>query len=274
MLINNMTQLAQNDPELIHVEEVALILAKDRYPDLDMEYYLKQIDDFARRARMRVEGVVGGPAIAAALSAYLFEEEGFRANQNDYYNPSNSYLNDVIDQRAGIPISLGILYIAIARRLDLPVHGVNFPGHFLIRYSDSKDTFYIDPFLKGRLLTEEACRRRFVATFGDELTYRPEFLTPILNVDVLLRMLSNLKMAHVFQQDLQQILHTIDLLLTFTGGHPEQIKERGLLYYQMECFRPALDDLENYLEQVPLAQDRFQIKECVDDLRNKCNHIH
>src|SRR5262249_12097042 len=134
----DLTSLALRDIEAVPLEEIAFALVREKYPDFDEAHYRGKIDEFARRADRRVGGVVGAYAIVQSLGHYLFDEEGFQGNISDYYNPANSFLNDVLDTRQGIPITLSILYIAIGRRLGMNVHGVSFPGHFLVRY-ESED---------------------------------------------------------------------------------------------------------------------------------------
>lgn len=268
-----LTDLANRDLETIPLDEIALLVAKDRYPHIELDDYRAQVDAFAKQARMRITGVLGGQARAESLSHYLFDEEGFRGNTLDYYNPSNSYLNDVLDQRSGIPISLSILYLAVGRRLDFPVVGIGCPGHFLVQYRGDSKSFFIDPFSHGKLLSKEACKKHFEDRYGDSLPFRPEFLEPSNNREILLRLLANLKVAHMLKKEFDQVLRILNQTLLFAPEEVQELRERGLIYYHMECFQAAEKDLKDYLVRVPNASDKHIIEKCLDDLRDKVHQI-
>lgn len=269
MVIDNLTDLTIADVEAVPIEEIALLLARDQYPELDCQSYLACLDGFAVKARLRIDGVLGTPAIASGLSRYLFEEEGFHGNKYDYYNPSNSFINDVLDQRSGIPITLSIVYVAVARRLGLPISGVSFPGHFLVRYDDRERTFFIDPFNHGKLLTEEECKKRWIDLTRGTLSFRPEFLYASSNREILVRLLMNLKMIYMARKEYQSALDALNKTILFTPDGTEELKERGLIYYQLECFGQALKDLEAYLIKIPSSPDRPAIEVCIDELKEK-----
>lgn len=273
MSIPALAELSSMNLEAVPLDHMALSVAQDHYPDIDCFSYLKRLDDFAERAQHHINGVAGAPAIAKALSHYLFEEEGFRGNKHNYYSASNSYFNDVLDQRIGIPITLSILYIAVCQRLKLPVCGVSFPGHFLVQYSDPRETFYIDAFSQGKLLSLGDCRRRWNDQFGDSLPFNKEFLRPATHREILIRILSNLKLAYTLVHDFEAVLRTLGQMLLFSPDGTEIIKERGLLYFHLECFRPALEDLEEYLTRCPTADDRPIIEDCITDLKDRVGHI-
>ena len=272
MQATDLTKLSIMNIEAIPLEEIALLVAKERYPKLCLQTYRNLLDQFAHEARRRIGGVVGGPAVARGLSHYLFEEEGFRGNRQDYYNPSNSYFNDVLDQRTGIPMTLSILYIAVGRRLQLPLDGVTFPGHFLVRYQQPGSNFYIDAFHRWKLLSKEACKKRLEEKFGDALPYRTEFLQPATHREILIRMLTNLKMCYMIRKKFETVITILNQILMFSEG-ADELKERGLIYFHLECFAPALRDLEKYLVNKPKAPDREVIETCLTDLRAKVSHI-
>ena len=274
MKLKDLNELANVDIEAVSLEEIAFLVAREKYADLNVQPYQERLDEFARRAKLRIDQVVGGRQVADGLSRYLFEEEGFRGNTSEYYSPSNSFFNDVLDQREGIPITLSILYIAIGRRLNLPVTGVGFPGHFLVRYDDPRDVFFIDPFHRGRILTQEDCRQRLSDMYGDALPFRDEFLYPSRHREILLRLLANLKMIYMTKKDFPIALQILNRILLFNPYGTEEVKERGMIYYQMECFGQALKDLESYLTRIPTAPDRLVIEECIEDLRSKVAQIH
>ncbi len=271
--MERLKDIATLDLDKIPIEEIALILAKEKYPDLNAHLYLDRIDEFARRAHMRIGQVSGAKQVIQGLSQYLFEEEGFRGNSSDYYHPANSFFNDVLDRREGIPITLSTFYIAVGRRLGLPLRGVGFPGHFLVRYDDPQTTFFIDCFYRGKILSQEECRTRLEQMYGDQIPFRSEFLEASPHRDILLRMLTNLKIIYMMRKEFGISLQMLNLFLLFSPFGTDELKERGLIHYHMECFGPALKDLESYLEQVPRAEDRPIIEECIEDLKIRVSQI-
>jgi len=269
MQASDLIELSMSNPETLPIEEIALLVAKAHDPNLCLQSYRNRLDDYAHDARQRIGGVVGGPALARGLSHYLFEVEGFRGNRQDYYNPSNSLFNDVLDQRTGIPITLSILYIAVGRRLQLPLAGIGFPGHFLVRYHEAGAHFFIDPFNRGRLLTPEECQKRLQEQYGKALPYRPEYMEPSTHREILVRLLTNLKMAYMMRKEFENVITVLSQILLFAGDGAEELKERGLVYYHMECFNAAKQDLENYLARKPSSPDRELIRTFLHDLSTK-----
>lgn len=273
MRLKDLGELANVDLETVPIEEIAFLVAREKHPEIDFQPYRERLDEFARRARLRIGQVVGGRQLAEGLSRYLFEEEGFRGSSTDYYNPGNSFLNDVLDHREGIPITLSILYVAVGRRLGLPVKGVSFPGHFLVRFDEPLETFFVDPFYRGKILTEESCRHRLSDMYGEGLPFRPEFLYPSSNREILLRMLANLKMIYMTKKEFPMALQILNRILLFNPDGTEEVKERGIVCYHLECFGQALKDLSLYLKKNPAAEDRIAIEECIEDLRGKVSLI-
>lgn len=170
------------------------------YPAISLKGYCALIDSFAEVLSERLSGRTSGEAVFAIVNQYLFEELNFSGNENEYYDPENSFLNRVIDRRTGIPITLSALLLLIAQRLDLPVVGIGMPGHFLCRYQTSREEFYIDAFNRGRLLKKSECIQFLKETsFG----YRSEYLHPASPRAILLRVCQNLWQIHSQNEDLQ-----------------------------------------------------------------------
>ncbi|HSA58768.1 MAG TPA: tetratricopeptide repeat protein [bacterium] len=269
----DLSLLAEHDLDGVPLEEIAFAVAREKYPDFDADHYRGKIDEYARRADQRVGGVVGAHAIVQGLSHYLFDEEGFSGNSGDYYNPANSFLNDVLDTRQGIPITLSILFIAIGRRIGMNVRGVSFPGHFLVRYESEDGVLFIDPYHKGKILTEAECRDRLKEMYGNDLPYHDAFLEPAGHREILLRMLTNLKLIAFMQRDYPMALKLLNRILLFKPEGPFELKERGLVEYQLECFGPAFKDLETYLKRQPDDPDRPDLENYLEDLRGKVDRI-
>jgi regulator of sirC expression with transglutaminase-like and TPR domain len=232
----------------------ALELARVEYPRLDPARYVSELDRMGRRAAARLEGVPAGSAArVTAFNGYFYDEEGFAGNRDEYEDPRNSFLNEVIDRRTGIPISLALVYIEVARRAGLRVAGVNFPGHFLLRCAggDRLDAdLIVDPFHNGAILSEADCRRllRQVDAPGD---FVPQLLEPATKRQIVIRMLVNLKRAYVRLRSFPQARTVSNLLVALDSSAISELRDRGLLSYHVDDFQGALRDLERYLQLMP-----------------------
>jgi len=242
---------------------VSLAIARVEYPSLDPAPYLAQLDRMGREARARVGGDAGPADAVRALNEYLYDESGFGGNRERYDDPRNSFLNDVLDRRTGIPIALAIVYLEVARRAGLTVAGVNFPGHFLLRSAgahavdlagDSNGPLIIDPFHGGALLSEMDCRQLLRQHIGDEAAFDRSLLEPATRRDIVVRMLVNLKRLYVRMRSFPQARFISHLLLTVDPSAVSELRDRGLLAYHLEDFAAALRDLEEYLRLVPKRQ--------------------
>ena len=235
----------------------ALLVAKLEYPTLDLRLYLDQLEQLGAEASERVSSLsdTADPlAKATAISAFLFKEKGFHGNTDSYDDPRNSFLNEVLDRRIGIPITLAIVFIEIARRAGVVINGVNFPGHFLLQVPSHPDTpmndyqhVVMDPFRDGKVLSEIDCLNLLRKHTGEGQTFDQRLLSPATKQDILVRMLVNLKRIYVRMRSFPQA-HTItDLLLTIKPSARTELRDRGLLAYQLSNFSAALQDLESYL---------------------------
>jgi regulator of sirC expression with transglutaminase-like and TPR domain len=259
--VSDALQRAMNapGPELL---PAALAIARVEYPALDVMPYLRQIDRMGADARARIADVADRPSLATrALNEYLFDELGFRGNRERYDDPRNSFLNEVLDRRTGIPITLAVVYIEVARRAGLAVDGVNFPGHFLLRVSldsagalqadDAERLMIIDPFHGGASLSESDCRQLLREHVGDEAAFDASLLEPATRLHIVTRMLVNLKRLYVRMRSFPQARFVSDLLLTIDPSAIAELRDRGLLAYHLEDFAAALRDLEAYLRLRP-----------------------
>jgi regulator of sirC expression with transglutaminase-like and TPR domain len=232
----------------------ALAIARLEYPSLETRPYVEAIEQMGSNLALRLRGVTGGPAaVIAAVNEYLYDEEGFRGNRDTYDDPRNSFLNEVIDRRTGIPISLAIVYMEVAARAGFPVTGINFPGHFLLR-ADSMipgENLIIDPFHGGALLSEFDCRQMLRHHVGDEAAFDSSLLAPATRHDILVRMLVNLKRLYVRMRSFPQARFVSTLLLNVDPSAVGELRDRGLLAYHLEDFSSALKDLEEYLRLAP-----------------------
>ena len=189
--------------------------------------------------------------VIQVMNPYLFEELKFSGNQRDYYNPDNSYLNCVIDRRLGIPITLSLLYLEIAHRVGFPMVGVGMPGHFLVRPVVDEMEVFVDPFNQGEVMFVADCQQKFRQLYGGQAQWQPEFLSGVLPKPFLARILNNLKMIYLQLEVYDQAIATLDKLLILMPGQVQQVRDRGLLHYQLENYDMAKQDLEGYLRSHP-----------------------
>jgi regulator of sirC expression with transglutaminase-like and TPR domain len=237
----------------------ALLLSLDEYPALNLQPYLDQISSLARRVTERISVGRDPIAILAALNGVLFEEEDFKGNSEEYYDPRNSFLNEVLDRRLGIPITLSILYLEVARRADIPMVGVGLPGHFIVGLVSPGRTMYVDPFHQGQLMTVKECAERVAKIFDGQMAFTPEHLEPVNGRGILFRLLTNLKNIYMESRSFAKGHSVIDKMVLLAPDEWAQVRDRGLVRYHLKHYQPALADLELYLQNAPEAQDRNDI---------------
>lgn len=252
--------------------EGALILAAEVRPDVDVASGLEQIAEISERARPLVEAAESPSRSVAALNHALFEVERFRGNQDRYDDPRNSFLDEVLERRRGIPITLSVLYIEIARRLGHAAYGVGFPGHFLakvIGVSDVTDhEMLIDPFF-GKVLSLDDCTERLRAVAGEEVDLDPAWLRPASTAEIYVRMLNNLKFLYLRQGDGLGALGCFDRIVLLAPEAASEFRDRGMLLERMDCLHAAIDDYSRFLELDPMDPSAAQIRARRDALAKR-----
>lgn len=265
--------------------DAALIIARVEFPRLDPEPYLARLDALGEGARRVIErhaaqGSATSLACIKALNEHLFEELRFAGNRERYEDPRNSCLNEVLDRRIGIPITLSVVYLEVARRAGLQVDGVNFPGHFLVRGPElggrGSRNLIIDPFHGGALLSEHDCRLLLQRHVGGEVAFSKSLLVPATRQQIIVRMLLNLKRLYVHMRSFPQARDVTELLLALTPSALSELRDRGLLAYHLNDVTGALRDLQTYLKLSSMSdldhgarEEHEQIWEHVKTLRRR-----
>ncbi|HWG50204.1 MAG TPA: transglutaminase-like domain-containing protein [Candidatus Acidoferrales bacterium] len=256
------------EDERIDMLRAALTFARIEYPHLDSDPYVSQIEALARRVSEKIDDP-GDPAQSiAALNYVLFDEEMFRGNTADYYNPRNSFINDVLDRRLGIPITLALLYMEVARRAGFQLFGVGMPGHFMLKHYDIDGrSYFIDAFERGSVLSEEDCRHKIESIHAGQITLHPEFLLIVTRRQMLTRMLNNLRAIYLSRRDFRRAVQVVDLILVIYPRSPQDVKQRAALRYNLDDYKGALNDFEEYVKMAPDASDAEEIRQTALGLR-------
>lgn len=261
--------LLDADPESVRLAEVALLVASGSRPDLDIGAQFARLDAIADAVRSRLPDDADEQATVLALNEYLFHDLGFDGARDDYQDPRNSYLDEVIARRRGIPITLSILYIDVGRQLGLELEGVAFPGHFLVRCDMEDGVVIIDPYGSGITLDRDDLQARLresrIGEVPDEAL--DAMLEPASPRDVAARMLRNLKAVHLEAKRLEPALDALEWLVAVLPEDDDELRDRGRLYDRLDCFRAALADYVAYLERSPDADDADAIRARIVDLQ-------
>ncbi|MEO7252159.1 MAG: SirB1 family protein [Arenimonas sp.] len=267
---------AYGDDEL-PLLETALLIARDEYPQLDAASYAATIQGYADNLRPKLSEGADLPATLTTINRYLFDELGFAGNNHQYDDPRNSYLNEVFDRKLGIPISLAVVQIELMRRLGLPLDGISFPGHFLVRLPVDDGILVMDPYNKGRPVSAEELKERASPHLGGQApddVQLIEILAPATHRMILARMLRNLNGLYVELGDWERVARTADRLLMIAPETTEALRDRGLAYRELGYTKGAREDLSRYLQVLPNADDEEAIRSAlieVSGLRSRLN---
>lgn len=240
------------------VEEVALVIAREANPRLDVAAVRATLDIWAQQVALRRGDNPTPEQDATTLAEFMFGELGFQGNHDDYYDPHNSYLDQVIKAKSGIPITLSVLLMAVGRRAGIVVEGIGFPGHFLVRVGGPNGV-YQDPFRGGRILGQEHLRELAARFLGADTALHPSYLEPIGTHTIAVRMLANLKNAYRRRGDYARAMLACDRLVDLTNA-PEHRRDRGLFAHALRTYAAATEDLSAYLQARPDAKDASTIQ--------------
>lgn len=241
--------LAAREP--VPLARGALLIAKEEYPGLDVDAYIERLAALARQAEPLVRAGADTVQRVQLLSHFLFERQGFAGNNGDFSDPRNSFLNEVLERKLGIPISLSVVYLEVGRRLGLNLYGVSFPRHFLVKAVDQRGELIIDPFNGGGILDLEEIHARLSQIYGQPVELQPAMLKAVGARQILSRMLHNLKTIYGEHCDWTRALGALDRILALEPRALEEILERAALFEKLECFQAALEDLKSFLSIAP-----------------------
>ena len=259
-------EIDQSD-ERINLARAALLIAKEEYPQLSVERHLGCLDQLTEEVRDSIADETAPLVILEELLRTVYKRNGFRGNREAFYDPRNSFLSDVLDRKKGVPLTLGIVLLEVGWRLGLPLEGVNFPGHFLVRYHGIAVRLLVDPFNGGRIWFEDQAQELLNRVYGGMVMVQPRFLKVSARREMLVRLPTHLKGIYLNVQDNDRALATIERILVIHPTASGQIRDKGTLLARMGRSGEALEQLQWYLDYAPDASDTGQIRTLVEDLR-------
>lgn len=270
-----MTQKSQTDPFFsfanldtgeTQLATGALLIAQSEYCELNIESYLDQLDEMAEVVRERIQGVILPEQHIAELNRYLFEEKGFTGNTDNYYALGNNFLNFVIDKKTGIPITLGVVYIEVGRRAGLPLVGVNFPGHFLVKYQSEHLDILLDVFENGAFMTEDTLRAKLQANFDEVVLLEPNMLAEATDKEILARILRNLTRAYTLLENYDKALTATERITWLLPNVAADYRLLGYLYYKNHAYSEGITAFEKYLQLAETPPDATAVERNIQHL--------
>ena len=251
-------ELAQLENDQIDLAKGALLIAKDTYADLDIEVYLQRLNQMAEELQSQIGREADTSEQINHLNRYLFETQGFAgSSQENYYDARNSYLNEVLERKIGIPITLSVVYMEIGKRIGLPLVGVGFPGHFIVKHRDLE--IVIDPFERGQILSDEDLSERLAQIFRESVPMHPRFLQAVTNKEILARMLRNLRQIHFREGEYEQAVKIAEQITWLAPESAQDYRDLGYLYYQVNAYGKSLASFNTYLRLSEDPPDREEI---------------
>jgi regulator of sirC expression with transglutaminase-like and TPR domain len=267
------TAMACLPESTIDLGEAALWIAAEEQPGLDPEPWLERLDDMGARLQPRLRGVRNELDRLALLTDLVYGEEGLRGNADDFYDPRNSFLNEVLDRRLGIPITLAVVCMEVGRRAGLLLQGVGFPGHFLLRLAHHPQVL-LDPFDRGRLLTVRDCEEMLERMTRRTEGFDPRLLRPAGPRQILQRILNNLRGIYLQRGDLERTVAVLDRLLLVDPDDPAPLRDRGLLHVRWGDPEQGIGDLESYLAADADIEDGEEVAELLAEARRRNVLVH
>jgi regulator of sirC expression with transglutaminase-like and TPR domain len=238
------------------------------YPELDIQEHVEEINQIAKSLRVKLSDVKNPTYLISMLNEHIFSTLGFKGDAEDYYNPKNNFLNEVLDKKSGIPITLSIIYVEVARRIGLDLRICGFPSHVVVKYGEE---MVLDPFGGGRLLSVEDLEEILYRNFGEEIEFSPEFLDELPEDKVLVRIIRNLKNSYSQSYAYDKALRCINMILAVEPDSADEIRDKGIIQERLLNYEEALQYLNKYLEIAPEAPDVDFVLELIRNTREKIN---
>ena len=258
---NRFVEIARQPDARLDLVEGSLVIALEDDPSIDIDSYLERVGEWSGAVRERLDGSRDVDRVVEAINRLLFEEEGFHGEDEDYYDPRSALLSATLDKHAGLPISLSVLYIEVARRVGAEVSGVSLPGRFLVKFSGAFGIVVVDPFEGGRVLTTLELQKLLDDVYGGGVRLREHHLRSFSPKEILARELARLKAAYLAQHDLPHAAASIDRLLILDENDPFEVRDRATVAVQMHAYAEAVACLERYLALRPHADDTARVRE-------------
>lgn len=262
-LDNNEIQLAMG----------ALLIAQSEYRELNIENYLHQLDEMADAVRERIQAVTLPEQHIIELNRYLFEEKGFTGNTDNYYGLGNNFLNFVLDKKTGIPITLGVVYIEVGRRAGLPLVGVNFPGHFLVRYQREHLDILLDVFENGSFMCEDALQAKLQETLGDSASLESNMLAEATDKEILARILRNLTRAYTLLENYDKALTAAERITWLLPNTAADYRLLGYLHYKNHAYSESIAAFETYLHLADAPPDATAVERNIQHLQKLLSRL-
>ena len=238
------------------------------YPDLNIEEYINKISRIGMSLKESISDIKNPTYLISMLNEHLFENLGYSGDDDDYYNPKNNFLNEVIDKKVGLPITISIFYVEVAKFIGLELKIIGFPGHILVKYNEE---IILDPFYDGRLLDIDDLQEILDTNFGGEIEFKPEFLDEVSDEQLLIRLTRNLKNSYIQSFVYEKALQCVNMVLAIEPEAPEDIRDKGILEERLQNSEIALEYLNKYLEINPNAEDIDFILELIRSIKIKIN---
>ena len=266
-LLKKFSEVTDRPDYEIDVARAALLLSASEYPDISVDRELFTFQRIAGSISSKLLDDDDPLYCMNTLSEALFDEGGFRGNDENYYDPRNSYLNQVMARRVGIPITLAVVYMEVGRRLKVPLLGVGMPGHFLVRHLEI-DNLFVDPFNGGYLLSTDECRKLLEDRMQGPVDWDNSLLKPVSNREIVARIIRNLKAIYMHDEDYVRALDVAEFAIALEPHSATNYRDRGVVHYQLGHSAEALDDLTHYLDLVPNGADAEGVHAIVAELRS------
>ena len=259
--METLRELLKRDDSDAPLDLAALELSRIEFPNLDPRPFMDILDSYAAEIDGRLRMNYDAVERLQVLHEFFFREQGFAGNETDYYNPRNSCINEVIASRQGIPISLAVVYLSVAKRLEMPMAGVGLPGHFIVRYDEDGFQTFVDVYNRGQLLDRDECFALARRMTGMDLAVSPGILNAVSNRQIIVRMLNNLRSIYLRGKSYVKAGQVLDLLVEAAPADADSYVLRGAVNVELRKYGAAKSDFERYLALMPAARDRQRVED-------------